>query len=258
MSLKTKRSAKARSSGGVSIAKPFLILLFCGFFCFLAVRHTASWVKNSSYFRIKKITSSAPSKAQALKKFAYLRNQSIFNVDLTSLQKQLTWLFPEAAEVRVLKRFPDEIYIDLKDRPPFAIVVFSDKRLIVDRQGYITVKNDFFTEMLPLIYGVPRPQAATIGQPIVNQNLKAALGIIEAFNKNRFLQAFQILRLNVENTSKITFFLSEQLEIVSDQEAVEKQIDTLSLVLNKAKLDWERIRYIDLRFAQPVIKYANE
>lgn len=258
MSQKTKKPTRSRSAGGVSILRPLLILIFFGFFCFLIVRHTVAWVKNSSYFRIKKITCSAPSKAQALKKFSYLRDQSIFNVDLAGLQKQLVWLFPEAEDIRVLKRFPDEIRIDLKDRPPFAVVIFNDQRTIVDHQGYVTVKGDLFTDMLPLIYGVPRPRSVVTGQPIVAPNLKIALRIIESFNKNRVLRAFQIVRLNVDNVSKITFFLSEQLEIVLDQEAIEKAIDTLGLILNKAKLDWERIRYIDLRFAQPVIKYANE
>ncbi|HQL41815.1 MAG TPA: hypothetical protein PLO93_05950, partial [Candidatus Omnitrophota bacterium] len=66
------------------------------------------------------------------------------------------------------------------------------------------------------------------------------------------------MRINVENTSKIIFFIGEKLEVVADRESIDKQIETLSLILNKARLDWERIRYIDLRFAQPVIKYVDE
>ncbi|HOD11490.1 MAG TPA: cell division protein FtsQ/DivIB [Candidatus Omnitrophota bacterium] len=258
MSQKIKKSIRPRSSQGFPILRPLLTLLFFGFFCFLIMRSTAAWVANSSYFRIKKITCSAPSKAQELKRFGYLRDQSIFSVDLVGLQKQLTRLFPEAKDIRIMKRFPDEIYVDLKDRPPFAIVVFNDQRFVVDRQGYVTVPNDFFNVMLPLVHGVARPKTVPMGQIIDNQNLKIALNIIDVFQKNSISGSFHIMRINVENTSKIIFFIGEKLEVVADRESIDKQIETLSLILNKARLDWERIRYIDLRFAQPVIKYVDE
>ena len=44
-------------------------------------------------------------------------------------------------------------------------------------------------------------------------------------------------------------------KVVIDQENIQERINTLGVILEKAKLDWERIRYIDLRFQEPVIKY---
>ncbi len=258
MSQKNKKFTKPRSSQNVPLLRTLFSLLFFGFFCFLIMRSTAAWITNSSYFRIKKITCSAPSRAQELKRFGFLSDQSIFSVDLAVLQKQLIRLFPEARDIRIMRRFPDEIYIDLKDRLPFAIVVFHDQRFVVDRQGYVTAQNGSLDAMLPLIQGVARPKIVSAGQLIASQNLRIALNIIEIFQKNLTLDSFHIVRINIENTSKIIFFLGEKLEVVLDRESIEKQIETLSLILNKARLDWERIRYIDLRFAQPVIKYVDD
>ncbi|MCX5680680.1 MAG: cell division protein FtsQ/DivIB, partial [Candidatus Omnitrophica bacterium] len=90
---------------------------------------------------------------------------------------------------------------------------------------------------------------------IVSDKLRVALKILDIFSQNKALRSFSIVKIDIENPSKISFYLSDQLEIVIDNENIPKRIDTLGVILVRAKLDWERIRYIDLRFEEPVIKY---
>lgn len=253
MNVKTKRPRKTRS---VSSAKPFFILLFIGFFFFVVGQQIFAWVRGSSYFRIKRISCTLPSKARALDKFLYLQGKSILDVDLESLQRQLRNSFPEAEQVRALKRFPDEIQIVFKDRPPYAIAAISGHYFTIDKQGFLIARGDALGQALPLIVGLGAPaRGVVLGQQAVSDNLKIALKIIGSFMQSRDLHSFSIVKINVENTSRISFYLSDQLEVLIDKDNIDQRIDTLGIILSKAKLDWERIRNIDLRFQEPIIKY---
>lgn len=253
---KIKRSKKA--TGHSSSAKPFFILLFIGFFFFVIGQQIFTWVKGSSYFRIQRMTCTLPSKVRALDKFSYLQGKSILDIDLESLQRQLQNSFPEAAQVRALKRFPNEIQIVFNERPPYALVALSGNYFTIDRQGFLIARGDAPGHALPLIVGLGAPsRGVMLGQQISSENLKIALRIIDAFTRSRDLRAFSLVKINVENTSKISFFLSDQLEVLIDKDNIEQRIDTLGIILSKAKLDWERIRNIDLRFQEPIIKYES-
>lgn len=254
MNGKTKKPKKA--SGRPSSAKPFFILLFIGFFFFVVGQQIFTWVRGSSYFRINRISCTLPSKARALDKFLYLQGKSILDVDLESLQRQLQNSFPEAEQVRAVKRFPDEIQIVFKERPPYALVAISGNYFTIDRQGFLVARGDVPGQTLPLIIGLGTPsRGVSLGQQVTSNNLKIALMIIDAFARSRDLRAFSVVKINVENTSKISFYLSDQLEVLMDKDNVDQRIDTLGIILSKAKLDWERIRNIDLRFQEPIIKY---
>ncbi len=254
MSNKIKKPKK--SSTKVSLLQPLLVLLVVGFFFFIGAKKAFFWVKNSSYFRVARVTCSTPSRAKSLERFLYLKNQSIFNVDLAHVQKQLEWSYPEVGEIRVLKRFPDEICIVLKERKPFAALALGANSFLIDRQGFIVSKDISSQGAFPLVRGLPSPpKTVSLGQRIVSSNLEVALNIIDLFNRNKALARFVIVKMDVGNLSRISFFLGEQLEVVIDNEGAQEKINTLGVILEKAKLDWERIRYIDLRFQEPVIKY---
>lgn len=242
------------TSPQISLLKPFLIVLFIGFFCFVGAQKAISFVKSSPYFKVHRVTCSSPQRAKSLQKFLYLRNESIFDVNLNGLQKQLEWLFPEAEQVRVFKRFPDEISIVFKDRTPYAAVLLGSNYFLIDRQGFTVSRDADPQGMFPLIRGLPSVHVS-LGQRIVNDQLRAALGILDLFSQNKALHSFAIVKIDVGNMSRISFYLGDQLEVVIDQENIAGKMNTLGVILEKAKLDWERIRYIDLRFQEPVIKY---
>jgi len=254
MNNKIKKQRKA--SPPISFFKPFLIILLIGFFCFVGVRKAFFFVKNSSYFQVHRITCSVPSRAKSLQKFLYLKDESIFDVNLGGLQKQLEWSFPEVGAIRVFKRFPDEILIVFKERPPYAAVLLGSNYFLIDRQGFTVSKDPSSQGMFPLIRGLPSPlKNAALGQRIASEQLQMALKILDLFSQNKALRPFVIGKIDIGNLSRISFYLGDQLEVVIDKENIQDKINTLGVILEKAKLDWERIRYIDLRFQEPVIKY---
>jgi len=256
MNNKIKKQRKA--SPGISIFKPLFILLLVGFFCFVGVRKAFFFVKNSSYFRVHRVTCSVASRAKSLQKFLYLKNQSIFDVNLAGLQKQLEWSFPEVGQIRAFKRFPDEICIVLKERPPYAAIMLGPNYFLIDHQGFMVSKDSSLQGqgMFPLIRGLPSTSKnVSLGQRIVSDQLQLAINMLDLFSANRALRSFEIAKIDIGNLSRISFFLGDQLEVVIDKENVAQRINTLGVILEKAKLDWERIRYIDLRFQEPVIKY---
>lgn len=255
MKEKTKKPKKA---AGFPLLRPLLILLIIGFFFFVIGQNIFIWVKDSTYFRIKRVTCTMSTKARSLDKFLYLQGKSIFDVDLAGLQRQLEWSFPEVAQVRAIKRFPDEIRIVLKERSPCAVIALGGNYFVIDRQGYVISKGDSLARTLPIIQGLGSPSRSIgLGQLVASENLKIALKALDIFSKTKTLRSFSIMKIDVENLSKVTFYLSDQLQVIVDKENMEKRIDTLGIILSTAKLDWERIRHIDLRFQDPVIKYEE-
>jgi len=149
------KNKKQKKGPGFPLLKFLFIFLLIGFLCFVIVRSTLLWVKSSSYFRIKRITCVMSSKTRSLENFLYLRNQSIFDVNLLNLQQQLEKAFPEAAQISALKRFPDEIRIILKERPSYAVIALGVNRFVIDRYGFVILKGGSAEKTLPLIQRHP-------------------------------------------------------------------------------------------------------
>ncbi|MCK5081648.1 MAG: cell division protein FtsQ, partial [Candidatus Omnitrophica bacterium] len=58
---------------------------------------------------------------------------------------------------------------------------------------------------------------------------------------------------NVENLSKIQFTLSNGLVIILDRNNIDRRIKVLGVVLSQGKLDMKQVKYVDLRFKEPII-----
>jgi len=235
----------------IRYAVAFLLLVFI---IFISARKIYWMFKSSSYFQIQKIISLSGEDFGEQKRFAYLKGKNVFEIDLEELQKQLKWAYPQAERVRALRRMPNAIAIELIERKPVASVYANRTTIVVDPKGFVVSKT-LKDKNLPLVLGVSgHVDNVLIGRAIPDKSLHVALLILRTFKKESMFSDVRLEKINVGNLSKIYCYLSNGIEIIVDQDDIVKKIKTLRMISSKANLKVDNVRYIDLRFKEPVIK----
>ena len=57
----------------------------------------------------------------------------------------------------------------------------------------------------------------------------------------------------MENLSKIHLVIGRNLDIIVDKDRIQDKLKNLELIFTQGKLDLSTVKYIDLRFNEPVL-----
>lgn len=219
-------------------------------------------LRNSDLFKIKTVVVSDPG-MQFIKasRLVNLKGKNIFALDLEALAQRLQAQYPEIAEIKLLKRFPDQIVVITKRRVAFAQARIRNKDITIDGQGVILSMGLSVSPSseIPLIVGIDADKTwLAPGNQLRGQDIKIALALIKAFRSNKYLAVYKILKIDAANLSQVEFYLTDTLKVIVDQNNIPEKIQMLSWMLSQAKLKLEEINYIDLRFKEPIIGKKNE
>lgn len=217
-------------------------------------KSTVNFLNTASIFRIQQVTTDADVKFLEMRLSNKLRGKNIFSVDLKRLHREIRSLFPQVYDLSVERRFPDTIHVNAKRRDPFAQTVVNGRYVVIDDEGVIIAVDQKPAEKYPVItHAHLEKQKIALGSRFANQEIKSAIMIIKAFYNNTHLMKYPITDLDVDNLTKIVFKVGPYLEIILDNEDVASKLDMLvSLILQK-RLDFREVKYIDLRFKEPVV-----
>jgi cell division septal protein FtsQ len=219
----------------------------------ISYRGVVSFFHTADCFKIVSITVDSSLSFLDKQELSKLYGKNIFTLDIEGFHQRLGIRYPQMNELRVVRRFPNQISIVAKKRKPALQLEGRNKILVVDEQGVILSSINKVSEKLPLIKGVKSAREPSVGKVIQDGNLKAALSIISFFSNEVSLRPYQILRMDVTNLSKISLDLSNGLNIIVDSLRVEHNIKVLGMLLSQGKLNPAEIKYIDLRFKEPVV-----
>jgi len=174
--------------------------------------------------------------------------------DLKAVQRKLNYKYPQAAKLKVIKRFPNQISVLAKQRVPFAQLEVKKKIVIVDKEGVVLSLEEKRDKKLPDITGIKfnNPELV-LGMPLRGSDIWLTLKIIKLFKANRSLAAYSISGINIENLSKINFTLSNHLNVIIDRDKIAQKIRVLSIVLAQDRLNLKDVKYVDLRFKEPIL-----
>jgi cell division septal protein FtsQ len=135
--------------------------------------------------------------------------------------------------------------------------VYGDRPYYIDKDGvFLPYADNFAGENIPLISGirVATPSRSSVAQ---KENINKALFLIDALSQNKKLSKYQIKTIDIADTRNISFFLSaknaEKVEIKIGDGEFNKRLDVLATVLEQLSKDIERVKYIDLRFEDPIV-----
>ncbi len=242
----------------------FLILFFI-------IRYIGRVFMVSNYFKIKDIRVSENN----IVDLDYLKGQNIFTVDLQRESRYLSESYPNYRRIILMRSLPNRIFVKYVARKPIAYVKLY---------RYFCLDED-------LVLFDPPSESEEIGLPIISgletkifgpktgkryniKELSLALNIITEKKRNKALKDYQVKRINIANPSNASIFLlmpleksyrsnekfatgQEALEVKIGQEDIKAKINILASLFAQVKNDVYNIKYIDLRFKEPVIKFND-
>lgn len=158
---------------------------------------------------------------------------------------------PGIDQVEVKKKLPDKLIVYLTKRKPIAVIETNSDYYQVDYQGIILAKLDQPTD-LPLVVG-DEIELSDDKQKIKSSQILACL----KFLYQLMFENIEVQRIKVTNSQESTFNLKTGAEVLINLEKDwQRQVDSLQLILKRAKIEGKQIKVIDLRFDKPVI-YAD-
>lgn len=216
----------------------------------------------SDYFKIKEIITREQNSAD----LSYLKGKNIFAVDLEGESRYISESFPNYGKINLVRVLPDRIFVDFVERQPRALLKLY-KYFALDKDGVLfTPSAQDLQADLPVISGLetkifgPKP-----GKKYSLKEINLVLNIIKEMNMNKALKDYKIKKIDVANPSNSTVFIAfahsnqpqELLEVRIGGEGIKDKFTVLGGIITQEKLSLNKIRYIDLRFKEPVIKLKD-
>jgi hypothetical protein len=208
--------------------------------------------------------------------FEYLKGRNIFSLNLSNEAWRAFLRCPDCRKVRFARILPNCIVVDFLKRKPIALVKFY-KNFAIDEQG-VLFYADAATEQLdlPVIYGLetkifaPKP-----GISYKRTELSLALSIINEFKANKYFGGFTLKRIDVASPGSAGFFMLLPRQIVNytllapqaewlgfevrtGANNIRQKMMILGGLVIQERKEWANIKYIDLRFKEPLIKLNNK
>jgi cell division septal protein FtsQ len=245
---------KKKSKTQPFVIKFILITLLVAGIGFGITRGLMYLFHNAKYFEVRSVVIDPSLQFINKRDLRNLIGKNIFEIDLKAIQNRLSYKYSQASELKVIKRFPSQISIVAKKRLPFVQIQAGDRVAILDEDGVVLSGAEVDKKGLPIIFGVKVDNRSLVrGVPFKGVDVQIALSITDFFNANKSLSSYRITTINVENLSKIYFTLSNDLQVILDRNNIAQRIKVLGVVLSQGKLDMKHVKYIDLRFKEPII-----
>lgn len=188
------------------------------------------WFKTNSLLLGKNIISLSPQKTEAL------------------IKEEL----PGIDQVKLEKKLPDKLIVHLVKRKPIAVIEANGEYYQVDYQGVILAKLDQPTD-LPLIV------SGEFSVTVDNRQFKSDLVLSSLdFLYQLLISNIEARRIEITDSRELTVFLKTGPKVlISLNKNIKEQVDSLQLILERAKIEGKQIELIDLRFDKPIIKYTD-
>jgi len=154
---------------------------------------------------------------------------------------------------------PATVLISINEREPIAMIVFSNKSVIMDEEGYILNRNPNITLNIPNMADLPivtciKGKGVLQTDKIDGKVAKVIAGIISKLS--RFLESSR-MQLELGKLRNVNFLLDDLLRVkIGDDEKIRRKMEVFGALLPKISGRWSEVEYVDVRFPDnPVIKY---
>jgi cell division septal protein FtsQ len=248
--------------------------------CLLALAGAAmaieSSLKNSDYFMVRSIlVREKDDVANGESRFAYFKGMNIFRINLAQEAARIVSSYPSYRKIRLTRYLPDCILVDFLRRSP-AAELRSDKSYYIDDNGYL-FDQPGSAELpgIPVITGLERKIFSSgLGRKCTLREVVLSLQIINGIRQDRALSAYRIRTIDASAPDALAFVFAaparppaeppvrqqagqEGIEVRVGEDNIPAKLEILSTVLAQMKSRVENIKYIDLRFKEPVIKFKK-
>jgi len=182
---------------------------------------------------------------------------NIFEIDsrLLKLFRQRLEANPLVREAEVKRLFPRTISILITERKPFAQVK-KGAYFMLDREAVAippTGRTPF--PGFPLVVAEDL-KPIVVGKKCLSARLNLALQFLRLLADEGFLEKYTVTKIQARSSKNIFLFIDQSPEVRfrwEDAEGLKEKLNWLEDVLEETKDERKRVKYIDLRFKQPVI-----
>lgn len=229
------------------IVIPLLVIIFVLFCLWLTLF--------SSLFSIQTIECQLDSRPCPSSSITYEINSAIgfniFRYDTKNLVNRLTSADFTVRKVDVAKKLPHTLHLELSSVYPVVALqlVGGNDWLIFDEQLRL-INNHVTDPNVPTVI-VPGPISLRIGVAPTDPELRSALTLARSLATT--ISDFKSLSLDNHNLI-LTFRSASYTAILSPSGDIDQQITSLQAILRNATIN-QGVRVIDVRFAQPILKY---
>lgn len=180
-------------------------------------------------------------------------DKNIFSLHLGQIRNYMLENYPELLDLRLERAFPNSLVATITLRKPIA-QLFRERYYPVDQEGVIlSGVQDRPKKGLPIVHGVRLNLARIIGQKTDSRRIEKALSLLASLNTSGILQEHILVEIDVSSSRNVIFFLEDGLEVKIGHDDFASRLSNLREVLSDPKVRPADIRYIDLRFKEPVI-----
>lgn len=204
------------------------------------------------YFRIKEVVSNE----QSLLDLSHLKGENIFAVDLARQSKSLAGNLPNYRKIRIVRILPNRLFVELVKRKAIAALK-SPLNNYLDDEGVIFYSAEFAQTELPAVEGLDKSNLKYIA---------AVLAIINDARKKLILKYYKLCSIDMSNPNSIEISLvpnqenygMNALEVRLSRDSIKDKMNILTGILMQTRRNLRNIKYIDLRFQEPVIKLNDD
>ncbi|MBM3249157.1 MAG: FtsQ-type POTRA domain-containing protein [Candidatus Omnitrophica bacterium] len=219
-----------------------------------------SFLKNSPYFNIDGMFCSEQDKLSKIEKLLKVKGKNIFSVNLKEVSRVIQEKYPGIFEISVTRVFPNKLRVAFKERIPLAKLSLPNNNFVIDNEAVILkVPEDFDDSVLPVINGsfIAFKDLKT-GQKIKSKNLNVALSILEYMSSPGQFKKYKVTELDTANVNKISFMVDSDIQIIVREEDFKEKLKILNSLFDQLSQKVNNIKYIDLRFKDPIINYKKK
>ncbi len=230
-----------------------IVFLFIGFVLFTAYVNAREYLLASPLFAVKDVMIDRSIQFIDLRSLNDLKGRNIFKIDLRKLQDEIAQRYPYMAQLRVVRQLPDRVLILAKKREALMQIFYKRKYLQLDTEGvamYYTAQP----AAVPQVMGLPMEHHwLFLGGRTRGIQLAKVVDILNDFRGSAVLSRWRILSVQAGNLSKIDVQVGENMHVILDQDDTQDKIEMLQMLISSNKIDLNKVKYIDLRFKEPVI-----
>ncbi|MBM3243325.1 MAG: hypothetical protein FJZ12_00610 [Candidatus Omnitrophica bacterium] len=253
------------------LLKPLLFILIAFVFLTISLGYILGVITSSDYFTVKDITKRGDFNIN----LSYLIGKNIFSLNLPYESAHIEKSCSDCLRVKIARVMPNRLFVDFIRRKPVALVKLS-RYFAVDLNGVLFNPSESYEDLnLPLITGLDkRIPSVTLGKAYKIKELNLALSIIKEAGRFMNLRDYPISKIEVGPREDIILFIiidfvkgfnyglqipdsQKMLEVRVSQGNIIEKIAVMSGLINQEKHQLFNIKYIDLRFKEPVIKFKD-
>lgn len=220
----------------------------------------------SPVFRIKSFTVTPDEfdcgETFEVKKIISIEGQNFFSLDNSRIEKKIKDKFFCIGSLSVKKTFPDKVKLELNKRqgalnliPNVASSsaessssgkIATESGYLVDKEGVIFSRANFETNLQPVLFDGD----LTIGQKLGSliEKIFKIIDIVKSLGLNATdVKIYSGDHFSTGLKPQIIFRLDDSLD---------RQLASLQLIINQAKIDGSEIDFLDLRFDKPVVRFS--